>query len=870
MSPMQQLFLGQGSVAKKTFIDSVFSTFLYTGNATNDRHIQNGVDLSEGGLVWLKDRKVAENHLFVDSEWSMNSARWDYLISNLTGAPYSGPVLNSFENDGFKLHSNWYANQTGRDFSSWSFAKSKGFFDVVTFSESTTGDQTVNHSLGCIPGMIIYKRYDANGTWYVWHRSIPLEHGYFNGNSAFSNSGGNDDSSPQTIIDDVTATSFDVKMGTIGAGIGADYVAYVFAGGESDAATARSVNLATGVGSNLTVYSTVHAAHGIAGFGYGTGDFTWEAYFRADDNSTEQRIINHRVGSTTHGGIYFNSSGNFIYNNNSNNSISSSQKIGKGQWYHVAVSRNSNTTRLFINGTLEGSVTDNHNYADTKVDIGSKAGSNNFEGDLSNVRIIKGTGLYTSSFRPLTEPLTNVTNTVLLCCNNSSVTGSTVVPSSSAIEANSPSGLTAITDSPFDDPAGFIFGESGSESVIKCGMYKTDSNEDATLNLGWEPQFLLVKRTDAGQYGADWMIVDSVRGLPNAQDVQDNAAGFCNVLEANTTDTETNTSRLGITPTGFYADQFGSNREFIFLAIRRSDGYVGKPVELATDAFAMDTGNNSSYSFDAGFPVDMGLYRRPTQAESWYIGTRLTGKRELQTNLNSSEFTANNNFDSNTAWATQYNSTYQSWMWARGQGMDAVAYKGNSVSGTQISHSMNAVPQMIFIKRRDDTTDWTVGHFGANGGTNPWNYYLELNNTQAGISQVGIWNNTAPTSTHFTLGDWTQVNNSSGKYLALLFSSVSGISKCGYFAGTGSDLTISLGFQPRFVLIKDVTATASWHQFDTVRGIASGTDKVLLLNTDNAQTNTEDRIDLTSDGMTLHAYGSTNEINMNFVYYAHA
>jgi hypothetical protein len=104
----------------------------------------------------------------------------------------------------------------------------------------------------------------------------------------------------------------------------------------------------------------------------------------------------------------------------------------------------------------------------------------------------------------------------------------------------------------------------------------------------------------------------------------------------------------------------------------------------------------------------------------------------------------------------------------------------------------------------------------------------------------------------------------------MLFASVAGVSKVGYFAGTGSDLTITLGFQPRFVLIKDIDGIASWHMFDTLRGIASGTDKVLLLNDTVVQTDTEDRLDLTSDGMTLHGMGSTNENNHNFIYYAHA
>ena len=74
------------------------------------------------------------------------------------------------------------------------------------------------------------------------------------------------------------------------------------------------------------------------------------------------------------------------------------------------------------------------------------------------------------------------------------------------------------------------------------------------------------------------MIVDSMRGFPNAQDIQANT-GDCEVLSPNLKDAENNTHRLGLTSTGFYADQYGPNRTFIYMAIRRPDPLAGKPVE---------------------------------------------------------------------------------------------------------------------------------------------------------------------------------------------------------------------------------------------------------------------------------------------------
>ena len=83
---------------------------------------------------------------------------------------------------------------------------------------------------------------------------------------------------------------------------------------------------------------------------------------------------------------------------------------------------------------------------------------------ISNLRVVKGTAVYTSSFRPPTEPLTSISGTVLLCCNDSSVTGKTT---GGTITAHN--NVSASTDNPFDDTDGFKFGADSDnlESIIK-------------------------------------------------------------------------------------------------------------------------------------------------------------------------------------------------------------------------------------------------------------------------------------------------------------------------------------------------------------------------------------------------------------------
>ena len=615
----------------------------------------------------------------------------------------------------------------------------------------------------------------------------------------------------------------------------------------------------------------------------GTSDFTLEYWFNQDSNDT-QALVESDV--TNQWGTYTTAAGLHKYRTLDTDRLTSKSTLALGQWHHVAIVRSSGTTRMYINGIQEGGTyADSTDFTFDQIIIGLRLdGSYDFGGKISNVRFVVGTAVYTSSFRPPTEPLTNITNTKLLCCNTaaSAWSGSNTnatVGTVTAYGSQSTNGGTASSDSPFDDPAGFVLGDAGDQNVIKCGTYTTDSNEDATINLGWEPQFVLAKRIDSNS-AADWMIVDSMRGFPNAQNVQQNNSGECNVLEANTGDAENNTSRLGLTSTGFFADQFGSNRTFIYVAIRRPDGYVGKPVEVATDVFTMSTGNSSASipAFTSGFPVDFAIQRRPATAQSWILGTRLTGKYYVKTDSNDnqeSSSTGSMGFDSNTGWleSSDYTSDWQSWMWKRHAGLDVVDYEGNNTSNTQISHSLNAVPQMIWIKRRDwGSKHWVVGHFGMNGGTNPWDYYLELNTDDVQDDDVTCWQDTTPTSTHFTVGHFDPVNGDGNDHIALLFTSVSGISKCGFYDGSDSSQTITTGFQPRFLIIKCSSDTADWQVIDTIRGWGSGNDQRLWLNSTSQQSlSPVDVGQPTSTGFTLTGDDARwNDAGKKYIYYCHA
>ena len=850
--------LGVGA-SKKTYLDDVFSTTLYRGNMT-DRNINTGIDMSgKGGLAWLYTRSSAYGGWLFDTTRGYNK----FLRSSDANAEGTETtMISGFTNTGFSLDGDGgqsdNTNNNNTDYASWNFAKAPGFFDVVTYTGDGVAGRTVSHNLGCVPGCIMIKRLNASTSWKVYHRSTGAEKALALDltDSAVDNDNYWNDTEP-------TASVFTLKQNSHLNATSGEYVAYVFAGGESTAATARSVEL-DGTGDYLSIASS-------SDFAFGTGDFTWEGWFKLEDDGSY--LIN--FGSDV-GNLSFYTYGSATrrlryYNNSTGHQEIADVVLDKSQWYHFAVARSSNTTKVFINGIEKKSFTDNKDYGSEACYLGaSSAGGSDLAAKMSNVRIVKGTAVYTSSFRPPTEPLTNITNTKLLCCNDSSTTGSTVTPGTITANGNP----TASSDSPFDDPGNFVFGEAGDQNVIKCGSYVGNGSSTAgpEINLGFEPQWLMIKNTGASEH---WSIFDSMRGLVTG--------GNDEHIKASSTDSEYSSHDwMSLTPTGFKINTTAGEvnqdgKTHIFIAIRRNDGYVGKP-RTATELFAMDTGGSSSTipNFDSGFPVDFAAYREPAANSSWYNSSRLTAGYELIFNTNAVQGNWDKLvFDSNVGWQNNsgHGSSYQSWMWKRHAGFDVVAYKGNGVAGRQIPHSMNNTVQMIWIKNRDSGAEsdrWVVGADGLNGGTNPWTKFLALNEAWAEDDHP-MFNDTAPTSTAFTVGNHTGVNDNNENYLAMLFSSVSGISKVGYYTGNGSTgQTITTGFQPRFLIIKN-TGSSNWFVLDTLRGWDAGNDKYLVINGSSAQETDKQFGAPTSTGFTLQGGNSYhNASGTNYIYYAHA
>ena len=416
----------------------------------------------------------------------------------------------------------------------------------------------------------------------------------------------------------------------------------------------------------------------------------------------------------------------------------------------------------------------------------------------------------------------------------------------------------------------YLFADNSSEDaddqMIKCGSYTTDGSEEATITLGWEPQFILVKRSDSSA-GGDWRIIDTMRGTA--------VGGSDYYLEPNTSDVEAETSNVyTVTPTGFTQDNFGASRTYIYMAIRAP--MMVEP-EVGTDVFAVKsyTGIGGNRTLDAAFgPVDMAIAKRLADSSAAInLTTRLTSK-EFSTNVGDPEGSFNFvNLESNSLvvpgsyFSNSSGIPYGLWAWKRAKGFfDVVAYDGTDTYRWQ-SHSLGAVPEMIWVKGRTADVSWAVYHKDVGSSK-----YLMLNDDAGQISSSSRWGGSDPTDSLFRLGSSSMVNAASDTYVAYLFTTLDGISKCGSYVGNGTNQIISCGFSSgsRYVLIKPSSTSGAWYLWDSARGIVAGGDPHLMLHTTAGQITGDDSVDPHNSGFKVNQIANTgiNVSSTTYIFYA--
>ena len=220
-----------GASGDKTYVDDVFSTYLFLGSSSPVT-ITNGLDLSgEGGLIWIKSRTSTASH----STSSSANNYYGIMTPNTTAADADSTTQYvKGTSTGFQVTmGNITPNDAGEDMASWSFRKAPGFFDVVTYT-GTGSAQNISHSLGSVPGMIIIKC-TTNGytDWLVYHRSLGATKAItLNSTAAVVTSGAahwNDTAPTSSVFTVNTAGNVNLNGGT--------HVAYIFAHDEASFGT---------------------------------------------------------------------------------------------------------------------------------------------------------------------------------------------------------------------------------------------------------------------------------------------------------------------------------------------------------------------------------------------------------------------------------------------------------------------------------------------------------------------------------------------------------------------------------------------------------------------------------------------------------
>jgi hypothetical protein len=371
-----------------------------------------------------------------------------------------------------------------------------------------------------------------------------------------------------------------------------------------------------------------------------------------------------------------------------------------------------------------------------------------------------------------------------------------------------------------------------------------------SVNLGYEPQWVLMKSTGSGR----WSLFDNMRGVTASSGYTSSKR-----LQPQELDAENQFDSpygLGVNATGFTGNLATFSNDFIYIAIRRGPmkvPTVGTSVFTPVKAYnATGTKNTTN------FPVDLQIAKNFADGGQNNVNDRLRGVSSISTETNpsgpvlytdatSAEVSAYRTFQwDNTGYKTpaQYsNYDFIYWNFRRAPSFfDEVCTTGNGSYGYQ-SHNLTVQPELYIQKRRNGTRAWVVATSAAGGKAGT------LNTADALSTDTFI-------SLYTTATQFIPYWDSSGEtYVNYFFATCAGVSKVGSYTGTGALQTINCGFTSgaRFVLIKRTDSTGDWWTYDSARGITSGNDPYLYLNSTAAEVTGTNYVDTDSTGFKVTA-----------------
>lgn len=406
--------------------------------------------------------------------------------------------------------------------------------------------------------------------------------------------------------------------------------------------------------------------------------------------------------------------------------------------------------------------------------------------------------------------------------------------------------------------------DTATDGIIQCGSFTTDASGNATVTLGWEPQFLNVKSSSTTD---NWRLMDVMRGLP--------VGAGATALYANTSGTEVGLGAyFSPTATGFSVVGLGVSQTYIYLAIRRPN----KPPTSGTQVYnaIARTGTGAAATVTGvGFAPDTLISEVRNQAgyQHWFVDRLRGNSKELDptstametTYYDATDFRFDVTMDGigglpGVASINSSAQTYINHFFRRAPGfMDTICFTGTGSNKTE-SHSLGKAPELWLVKGRSGATQWVWGS-SLLANTEK----IVMPSPAGKATDATAWNSTYPTSSVISFGTAAAVNTSSATYVCYMWATLAGVSKVFSYTGDGgSGKVINCGFSAgaRFVLIVRTDTTGSFLIWDSVRGIVAANDPHLALDTTAAEVTTDDSIDPDSTGFAVNQVAATN-INVN-------
>jgi len=324
---------------------------------------------------------------------------------------------------------------------------------------------------------------------------------------------------------------------------------------------------------------------------------------------------------------------------------------------------------------------------------------------------------------------------------------------------------------------------------------------------------------------------------------------------------------------------------------------IVKPSTVMDVVTYTGTGSTLTPTSSLGFSPDLVWIKSRSAATDNTLYDVVRGAQSrLESNNTDAEVTSDNGLTAfNSAGFTlgtlaQVNTnaaTYAAWTWDAGSstvtntagtitssvranasaGCSVVGYTGTGANAT-VGHGLGVAPSLIIVKCRSAANDWAVYH--AANTSDPKTDYLLLNSTAATADDNTYWNDTAPTSTVFSIGTNADVNTSTATYIAYCFAPVAGYSAFGSHTGNGSadGSFVYTGMRSRWIIIKRTDTTSNWTIIDTAREGYNVDNDPLYPNLTNAE-GTTDLADILSNGFKLRSTdASVNASSGTYVYAA--